>query len=239
MYKCKDKFANFINKVKKTIPNLLNKSGAVLYSNYYTLKKDDFYILGFNPGGDPREITQTIMSDLESEIKCNSDYSEYSVKWKIGNEAPLQKNIKLIAERILKRDVKTVCSSNLLFVRSKMEDDLGNWKSIAEQCWKVHEFLIYEIILPKVIISFGIRTFNFLIEKFSYDVGFCFPAKHGNWKINAFITKNGPRGKLAVIGFPHLSRYRLYALKEPDLRVIENWLRKLIYCSLCEKNHRL
>ena len=218
----------FKKKVIEAIPNLLKQSGAVLYSSYCTLKEDDFYILGFNPGGDPLSMKDaTILSDLESEKKYDPNYSEYYEKWS-DSEEPLQKNIKLIVEDILTRKVESICSSNLLFIRSQGENAIPNWQDIANKCWQVHQFLIYKIILPKVIISFGIRTFDFLMEKLSYDRGFFFPAKHGNWKIKAFVTNAGPRGSLTVIGFPHLSRYHLYTLNDSDFKAIKDWVHELI-----------
>jgi len=71
----------YIREFKDNLKEDLDKSGAVLYSNYYTLKPGKLYILGFNPGGDLKDKVlklQTIKNDLDSPKKWDKCYSEYT-----------------------------------------------------------------------------------------------------------------------------------------------------------------
>ena len=200
--------------VKETLKDDLNKSGTVLYSNYYTLKVGKLYILGFNPGGDPNSKLlkeQTIDKDLENPEKWDRNYSEYTQKW--GNyepgKDPLQRSIRFLVEDVFNLPINEVCASNLIFIRSKSESELGNWKEIAEKHWKIHQKIINEIVKPQIIITFGLETFHFVLEKLSYDLGFFFPAEWGNWKIKAAVNRKLFNKPMLIFGFPHFSRYKL------------------------------
>jgi hypothetical protein len=57
----------FAKEVERLLPpEILNQSGKLLYSSVSTLKKGNFYILGLNPGGNPKEISETILENLDN-----------------------------------------------------------------------------------------------------------------------------------------------------------------------------
>lgn len=45
-----DKFVVF---VRQAIPDLLDKSGRILFTSYSSVSRARVYLMGFNPGGDP------------------------------------------------------------------------------------------------------------------------------------------------------------------------------------------
>jgi hypothetical protein len=215
---------SIVSYIREKIPKEdLDKSGAVLYSNYYTLTSGKLYILGFNPGGDPEEQKEdTIRKDIENRKKWDRNYSEYTEKWgkyKPG-EDPLQKSIRFIVEDIFNLNITAVCASNLIFLRTRKQEDLYNWKMKAEEYWPIHKFIITEIVRPRVIISFGIDTYNFLKEKLTNHNGNerRIPAFWSNWKIRLIVNKTVFGRSLVLLGFPHFSRYKLRPFKNLESR---------------------
>lgn len=60
--------------VEDAIPDLLNQSGRVLYSEPYTLRPGGLYVLGINPGGDPEKLkADTIRSHLDGLPACTKN----------------------------------------------------------------------------------------------------------------------------------------------------------------------
>jgi len=219
--------SKFKELVKSSIPQVLDRSGTVLYSNYYTLKQGKLYILGFNPGGDPedRELKfQTIIKDIESERKLDREYNEYFIKW--GNykpgEDPLQRSIRFLVEEVFGLNLREVCASNLIFLRSRKQDGIQNWEELADKCWKVHEFLIREVVKPEIIISFGLQTFSYLLRRLGYNIGFFFPAFWGNWTIKVAMNVYYFGRNLLIFGFPHISRYKIFSLGDREKKMIKD-----------------
>lgn len=203
------------------LDHILDRSGEVIYSSARTLKKGDVYLLGYNPGG----ISDTYHSGVEN--KSNDDsigahinnmltktHNSYlDENWSTANkiyskgEAPLQKRIKCLLNYI-GYDVKDVCASNLIFVKSENSNlvDYG----LAGYCWRFHERVL-EIVKPKVIICFGISSesaFEFLrsLLNINQDNISQYPSGHGSWQCKYF--KSSILGmEVHVIGVPHLSYY--------------------------------
>ncbi len=210
---------------------LLEEKGCVLYSAFSTLKRGRFYILGLNPGGEDGFGTTIAESfDELPQYTGNAYLDEAWGKYEKKGEHPLQRHLKLLMEE-LGEDLKNVCASNLIFVRSKDQNGIENFVEEAEKCWPVHE-MILDIVKPRVIIAFGngsISPFNFLHsnkingEKYMEDE---IPAKWGNWKCRSFggkIETSNETLDLLVLGIPHLSRYTVEGRQD-----VLNWLREKI-----------
>jgi len=117
--------------------------------------------------------------------------------------------VQFLTKDVFSIPINEVCASNLIFIRSKNEIELKEWKERAEKHWKIHLKIIEEIVKPQVIITFGFKTFYFVLEKLSYDLGFFFSANWSNWEIRAAVNRRLFNKPLVIFGFPHLSRYRL------------------------------
>jgi hypothetical protein len=149
---------------------ILTASGRFLYSDISALKPGKFYLLGFNPGaaGDSDEYRKS----LEDEISewCNKQTNAYLDEiWPPhleGGGHPVQTSVKALWDAV-GVNARDVCASNLLFVRSKGEDDLAfilgaDPKKCAEDVfWPVHKAVL-DIVKPSCIVAFGIGTYNML-----------------------------------------------------------------------------
>ncbi|MEN8108648.1 MAG: hypothetical protein ABFS22_11660 [Pseudomonadota bacterium] len=195
---------------RKNLACLLNESGSILYSSHETLKPNDVYLLGFNPGGEGgNTLSSSIDQLLENQANAYLDecWGNRNASWKKG-EAPLQKRVCWLLER-LGFEPREVCASNLIFLRSR--DAKGINYRLAEQCWPVHE-AIMKIVKPKLILAFGnskVSPYRYLYRMFGgTEEDNTPPSGHGNWRIRGFETEidNQP---IYVAGLPHLSRYNI------------------------------
>jgi len=191
---------------RSTLNDLLNEAGSILYSSHETLRPNDVYLLGFNPGGSGgNSISYSINRLLNNEQNAYLDecWKNPNGSWRKGG-APLQKRVDWLLKNIGYR-TREVCSSNLIFFQSQNANNINY--SLAKRCWPVHEAIL-EIVKPKLIITFG----NSNVSPFSYLHGLLggvieyTPSGHGNWNIKEFeaTINNCP---IYVAGIPHLSRY--------------------------------
>lgn len=196
----------------------LNSPGAVFYSNYTTLQKGKFIIIGLNPGGDPNIIKTTIGDSLKSKNLYNQKYNEYYESWlPNGQEHRLQKNLKSLF-CYLGKDLKTICATNLVFERTVNEKTIS-----MVQIRKYREIvdLILKNVKPEVVVVFGKRSLSeiklyYQIENENVNH---IVSGHGNWHIQLIKSNN-----IKIIGLPHLSRYVLYSRKE-ILEQIKNFIK--------------
>lgn len=206
---------------------ILDLSGSVLYSSHETLKSHDVYLMGLNPGGEEdssiRDSIGSMLTNLENAY-VDEEWSAVKTDYEKG-EAPLQKRIKFLLSE-LGHEPKSVCASNLIFVRSRDAQSLS-FNKLAEICWPVHEAIL-SIVKPKLILAFGnsgISPYRFLHNKLRGDKEQSFSASHGNWSIKSFTSGNG---KLGVIGIPHLSRY-CPINKEDAMNQVKNRYKELLF----------
>jgi len=198
---------------------LLDCPGRLLYSTKDTLKQGEVYFLGLNPGSEPdaknkTEHLRTKIPEMERELN-----NHYEVEWKgyEAGDAPLQKNVRALLKGILEKDVKEICSSNLIFIQSSSTEKLDKPWTLADACWPIH-LKIIEIVKPKIIIVYGKLPYVFLQKKFKPTLPEKeSPSGHGNWQIRKFeCTHQGKN--LTVIGLPHLSYYNLSSDKSDNRR---------------------
>jgi len=191
---------------------LADQPGALLYSGIKTLKPGPVYLLGYNPGGDPKVVAGNIRSAMVNEDTAHwneymcGDWSTPKRKYPPGG-APLQQRVRILLEALELR-VRDVCASNLIFVRSSAEGQLVGARDLAEACWPVH-CAILDIVRPGTIICYSAKTWNFLRAKATATTETrSKPAGHGNWHcMQLGMTINGRDTKLIYV--PHLSRYAI------------------------------
>jgi len=189
-----------------------NRPGKVLYSGLATLKPAVILLLGYNPGGDPADETETAEHHLSNSINRRPDWNEYlDAAWSPGGRryapgrAPMQRRVAHLLEGI-GYATRSVCASNLIFVRSRNAGSLEDQESLALRCWPVHEFIL-EIVQPRCIVTLGGEVSRFVCSKgILISRPDPFPSGHGNWKCSHFTIKLLGR-KTSVISLPHLSRY--------------------------------
>lgn len=218
------KFVSFAkDKLKEQDKNILNCSGKILYSSNKTLKSGKVYLLGYNPGGDPKNHNEdTIEYELDN-LHQQIGNSYIDEKWKNNKAAykkgehPLQKGVKYLLESLGEKP-EEVCASNLIFKRSIGAKDVNSGD--ADTCWPVHERIL-QIISPKLILSFGIETYYHLKVKLGNNSKeITCKSGHHNWNCRLFKSESG----VVVVGLPHLSIYKIYANK--NRQNVINWIRQ-------------
>jgi len=144
--------------------NVLGYPGRFMYNSISSLRKDKFYLLGINPGGDPEKENMPLRSEIREWFVWEKDASAFE---QFG-ETPYKETLKALCFEIGK-DLHDICASNLYFVRSTDQDSLMKGKkstlyklglsTSGKEFWPVHEALI-EIVEPKCIFVIGSVTFD-------------------------------------------------------------------------------
>jgi len=152
--------------------HLQGQPGALLYSGRDALTEPaPIYLMGVNPGGDPRIEPQTVIEHATKVLTAEArDFSAYrDERWGGGTMAPgthkMQRNV-LHLMRHLKVDPGKVPASNLVFVRSSREADIAGpqMKRMAEECWHLHEALLGRL-RTRVVVCFGRTAADFVRGK--------------------------------------------------------------------------
>lgn len=158
------------------IPSELHShSGKVFYSGRSAWSTvNDLYVLGVNPGGDPTESQdETVGSHTAAVLQMlPENWSAYRDEiWKgfrPGTYGMAPRVLHLFAQ--LGLNPGAVPCSNLVFVRSRRESDLGNQlKMLAEKCWPFHAAAITQL-RPRVILCFGGKTGKYVRGKIGASI---------------------------------------------------------------------
>jgi hypothetical protein len=205
---------------RRQLAPILNKSGNVLYSSVDTLRSGRIYLLGLNPGGDSKPLAwQTVGSTLrELPSQCQNQYIDVSWKGRPAGESKLQRRVRALAE-MLNVDLRTICASNLIFVRSTGAHNCG-YPNLAELCWPVHRRIL-DIVCPRLVICYGngaVSPYSFLRSALNARDEIPFRSGHGQWRCRAFRHSS-----MRVVGLPHLSRYAID--RHPR---VGGWLQRLL-----------
>ena len=194
--------------------SILDRSGEVLYSGSQTLRRGPIYLLGLNPGGNPKKHRDTVRDRLNK--LPSRRWNSYLVSWggrKPGTH-PLQRGVQWVADELGLR-LDDVCASNLIFVRSRDERTSG-FPDRARECWPVHRAILAAV-RPRLIVTFGRSPYTFLRDTFGVlSETNPFPAGHANWQCRAFRTRG-----MQVVGLPHMSVYAIH--RHPR---VGKWLRE-------------
>ena len=139
-------------------PAVLKRSGSIFYSGKEAfVGRKVLYILGLNPGGIPAEVpTATISASISEFKRCDEPWSEYQQSWEDAMPGTwgLQPRILHMLDR-LELDPRTVPSSNVVFVQSRGEKELGFEKAeLLKSCWPLHQAVIDSLSI-RTILCFG------------------------------------------------------------------------------------
>jgi hypothetical protein len=195
--------------------------GGFLYSGIDTLTPAKAYMLGYNPGGDDKMETNSPKAHLQELMRRAPDWNEYlDGVWYPGGRrcpvgrAPLQTRVQALLTGI-GLSTRSVCASNLIFVRSRDQAGLSQASQFAEKCWAVHRLLL-EQVQPQAILSIGGgKVFDFIVS----HGRLLSPVEqrasgHGDWQCQATRVAIGNRA-YNLISLPHLSRYAVN--RHPDV----------------------
>lgn len=165
-----------IEEFAKLIPqDLRNVSGKAFHSGRRAFSgQRDLYILGFNPGGDPRlNKCDTIERNLEQVLSQWPDNWSAFVDevFKPGGKpyppgmAPLQKEMQNLVRNI-GLDIREVPMSDVIFRRSAQADHIDGEekRKLAELCWPFHRAVIDRLGVRVVLCYYG-QAAEFVREK--------------------------------------------------------------------------
>jgi uracil-DNA glycosylase family 4 len=188
-----------IEELAERIPaELLPRSGKVFYSGRLAFSVPSaLYVLGVNPGGDSSQHeSETVGSDTAAVLRSYpDDWSAYrDESWERaapGTYGMAPRVLHLFAA--LGFSPGQVPCSNLVFVRSRREGDIGDEMAmLADRCWPFHELAI-ERLRPKVILCFGKTAGNYLRNKVGANTLHSELVETNNrrWRSQAFAGRNG------------------------------------------------
>lgn len=185
---------------------VLNASGRFLYSDASTLRPGRFYLLGYNPGGDPGKIATPLREEINAwGAKATNAYLDEV--WRHSPEpggSPYQQNVQVLFKAVGVCP-RHVCASNLFFVRSLSAAVLKEKKE--KIFWPVHEAVL-NIVMPKCLLAVGLNTYSIIARLLGFRECTSFHSGHGAWYCR--IAEGEHNGQpMKLIGFPHFSRYAL------------------------------
>lgn len=156
-----------IEEFVELIPDCLyDRSGKVFYSGRGAFgSRSDLYILGINPGGDPKDRT------LKRETVCshtNLILHDYPDNWSAYRDEswsdqepgcdPIQESLLHLFDG-LNMDPGEVPSSNLYFPRSSNAEDLR--VRHFKKCWNFHKAVIKKLRI-RVVVCYGRQPADFV-----------------------------------------------------------------------------
>lgn len=149
---------------------LLNQSGSVFYAGRNAFAKHaDLYILGLNPGGDPKaQAEQTVAWHTKQVLTNNAhDWSAYrDDSWREAEPGTCGMQPRVL--HLLRRanlDPGLTPASNVVFLRSRRQSTLdGPFDQLADLCWPFHEAVIQRL-NPRVVLCFGKTAGGYVTKK--------------------------------------------------------------------------
>jgi hypothetical protein len=206
------------NLISKTLGDQASKSGSVLYGGSSTLKAGRFYLMGLNPGGDPKEEHLSVIDSVRERFSRDSQYCSYldEKKWPRSHH---QRNVIHLVSGI-GQDIRNIFSANAIFVRSRNAKLLpSDAYELASLCWPVHEYFLSKV-RPEFILCLGngdgVSSFSLLRRLLNVDSdsvrfvrGKSFKdGKYFRADINFKSNPGSPGIKCLVVGIPHPSWHR-------------------------------
>ncbi|MBD5557536.1 MAG: hypothetical protein HDQ92_02960 [Desulfovibrio sp.] len=223
-----------------TLNGLQEKSGSVFFSERETLRPGLVYFLGINPGGcpnhkDPREVI------LKNIVPPNGENAYYEA-WEPSEPGahPFQRNVKKFlgslkdigvrpeTERLLREKqakdsgkspleeeecfVRSICSSNLCFIRSSAVTTLrpGLRKAIAAD---VHDYILNTVVKPSIVLINGLGAYDIFTDMLGLKGG---RGEDLDTGMKCKVWLHSLDGDKLVVGLPHLSPRR------PHHRAVDN-----------------
>jgi hypothetical protein len=130
---------------------ILDAPGRFLYSDIATLRKDDFYLLGYNPDVD-MDKNPSLKDEIQNWSNASSNaYLDECWDHKDPGSHLIQKRVKELCHAIIGKgfdaSTREVCASNLFFARSEKAASLKlNDENVF---WPVHKAVL-DIVKPSV-----------------------------------------------------------------------------------------
>lgn len=221
-----DTVQELVRTARKVLESVLHLSGNVLYSGVETLRPAPVYLLGLNPGGDPKDDIlrkQTLSSTLDGLPGKNTN-EWLDVSWRRNGirtppgQSLLQQRVQALLGN-LGLDPRSVCSANLVFMRSP-DAATSRFQEFAPLCWPVHEAIL-RIVQPRLIVSLGTSDtspYGYLKSIWRPMSEDTIPSGHGDWSCRAFSS-----GHYRVAGIPHPGRYAID--RHPE---VTRWMRRMM-----------
>ena len=168
------------------------------------------YVLGLNPGGDPHHYQrdETVEWHTRQVLRRYPDEWSAYVDESWGGADPgcsvMQQRVRHLL-KVVRLSPARVPASNLVFVRSSKESDLGgDLMKLAEQCWPFHERVI-EVLKPPVILCLGRTCGSFVWQKLKADMprdeflrGEKVEANKRGWRSQWFANNKAPSVVIAT-----------------------------------------
>ncbi|MBV9783775.1 MAG: hypothetical protein JO264_08135 [Acidisphaera sp.] len=206
-------FEDFIDKIDNTIGD---RSGTVFYSGRSAfstppgdLSLPSLYVLGLNPGGDPHHpdcgtIAASITEFLAYPEDAWSAYKDAEWEKRFGpGGMPMQRRVWHVLSG-LGRDARSIPASNVVFVRSKDEENLSpEKKDLLPVCWHFHDAVIKQLSI-RVVLCLGSTAGEWVRNRLGAheSVGTFVEDNNRRWTSSAY--KNS--AEQYVLTLPHPSR---------------------------------
>lgn len=213
--------------------SLYTKPGAVLLSGAVTLKPSPVYVMGLNPGGDPDQITRSIIDSI-TPPDGTSAYTHECWQPRCMEPQPCrhmmadgrtrpdalvrhQRNMIALAAA-LQSEPARLFSANAIFARSSRRStlrqqtglDLAEW---WQACWPVHQAFL-SIVRPRMIVTLGYGERSSAFGLLRAKAGSPAPSKviqenqRGGWLFSGQYRLDGGESlPVSVIGVPHPSYF--------------------------------
>ncbi len=212
-----------IEDLARHIPtSLLDRSGKVFYSGRLAFgTPSELYMLGVNPGGGPQELqAETVASHSEEVLQQLPDdwsaYRDESWSGKSPGTRGMQPRV-LHLLRNLKLNPGQVPASNLVFVRSRREQQLeGNFRELARECWPFHQNVI-ENLKIRVVICFGQTAGKWVCDELGAHTQVAEFTENNNrrWQSRTFRKEKGI--SVVILTHPSIANWVAPATDPTDL----------------------
>jgi hypothetical protein len=204
---------SLIGTSRTALASIAAQSGKILYSSIDTLKPGRLYILGLNPGGDPDrpEPSHYTIAEALDRLATKDENDYLDERWQgcpVPGGRPRQRRVQWLCNQ-LGHAPRTVCASNLIFIRSRQGNGCGFPRS-ADVCWPVHQSII-GIVRPRLILSFDSRVYGYVgtrLGGMDFETIETVPSGHGSWRCRR-ASLSLSYGPVHLVQLPHLSRYAL------------------------------
>ena len=137
--------------------SLLDRSGEAFLSGRRAFESpSELYILGLNPAGDPTgsfTVSRNINLILHHHPDNWSAYRDERWRGMRPGNSPMQRRVLYLLKRV-GRDPGEVPASETVFLRNTDWTKLGDFESLAEECWPFHQAVV-QMLRVRVIVCLG------------------------------------------------------------------------------------
>ena len=200
------KSLNIVELFASQIPSdVFDESGKVFYSGLEAFSKpSELYVLGVNPGGDPKNYAQETVRNHTRQVMMDlpenwSAYRDESWEGAAPGSHGMAPRI-LHMFRHLGLSPGSIPASNLFFVRSSREAHIKDrLTELSDTCWPFHQ-LVIERLQPRVILCLGATAGKYVCKKISAHrlVATFVEQNNRRWTSSTFESQSGVRVVIAT-----------------------------------------